>query len=193
MRGYEDIGAGIGMIQRVQQITDNPSTEYPSKLATSMINPVIDLGVPQIERIMLMAVGPTSNGSQPNFLFNDDDLLQKINSANAFIINNWSVVATGVSGTWGIETQLEVTMQSPTDTVVRICGWQYENIGSGDAVRLGQYGLGCYFDLKRGDHWNFGSNSFQDFVLTNLNFRGQNHVSGTGNYSNLVIDLSLLY
>ena len=161
----------------------------------------VDVGLPAIptidvldsvtESLLLTYTGPTGNSSSPNVLFNDDELLEKINSANGFTVNNWGAIVTSASGTPTAQLVLEVGLRTATDTVTRICGWMTANVASPDAVRFGVWDLEQFFQLKKEQHWNQDQVGFQQYVLTNLNFRVQNHAAGSCNISNAVIELTL--
>ena len=191
-QGLAYIGPSVGLRKRVTQITDDESTDYSRSILTTPIQPTWDLGRFQEERIGLFNVGPTAASAEPQVLFNDDALLAKLNSARRIRFNGWSVASTGATGTWAIQTNLEVNLAGTAVTIVPIAGWQFDNIGAGDAVRQAVYDLNFVLDLEA-EHWNEATNEFQDLRITSLLFRGENHVGGTGSYANVYIDLSLLY
>jgi len=156
--------------------------------------PIYDIQSREQESLLLTFTGPTAIAGSPNVLFNDDDLLERINDAKAFSIDDWSCIVTADTGPWVAQVQPEVQLRTPNDTVVRMAGWMTATVNSPDAVRYAVWGLRNYFDLEKA-HWNQSQGEFENYSLENINFRVQNHSGGAtdGTLSNVVIAMTLYY
>lgn len=189
----EFTGVDLGLINRMQKITGNPSAQYPKTFSLGDIVPMWNYGRPYEENLTLFFVGPTANSDEPSVLFNDDELIAKINGASALRINGYGCLATGGAATWNVQSILELNLSSATDTIATPVSERYDVVGAGDLVRLTVMNANRVFNLRQ-TAFNNDAIQFQSVDVTSLLFRGERHTgSGTGTFSNLTIDISLLY
>jgi len=193
--GKAFLGAEVGIIKRVEQISGDPSTDYPKYLTTDDINPVWDLSRSfevKTHASFIPAVPP--NAGTYSTLINGTEFLETVNDARGIRVEEASLLLEGkTAAQWAPENRVWIRYRSGTDFFDYLLANQFFQIGNNDIVPV-------VWTLKTtmfiGQQWWDQQNGIYRRVDEIAGFKADSTLQiagGTGSLNEFTIGISLIY